>query len=76
LGSDAGKLVGCDVHPIPARGAEPLHLHHDLIFAFKARTTRLVCSPESRDVVWRDVRSMSDLPGPIQRSVARALGLV
>ena len=76
LEGDVGNLVGCDVHPIPAHGPEPLHLHHDLIFAFAARTTRLVCSPESRDVAWRDIRRMEDLPGPIQRSVARALGRI
>jgi 8-oxo-dGTP pyrophosphatase MutT (NUDIX family) len=73
LTKSAGILIGCDVHPIPARGKEPLHLHHDLIFAFRARSDRSVCSPESREVVWRSVADVADLPGPIQRSVARAL---
>jgi 8-oxo-dGTP pyrophosphatase MutT (NUDIX family) len=67
------RLVGCDVHPIPARGREPLHLHHDLIFSFQARSLRSGCSPESRAVVWRSVRECEDLPGSIRRSVTRAL---
>ena len=68
-----GRLVGVDVHPIPPKGAEPLHLHHDLIFSFQARSLRSGCSPESRAVVWRSVRECEDLPGSIRRSVTRAL---
>ena len=30
------RLVGMDVHGIPARKGEPFHLHHDLIFTFEA----------------------------------------
>jgi len=67
------QLVGCDVHPIPSRGREPLHLHHDLIFAFQAKSLRSGCSPESRAVVWRPVTKTDDLPGSIQRSIARTL---
>ena len=67
------QLVGCDVHPIPARGREPLHLHHDLIFAFQTRSLNSVCSPESRAVVWRPVTKTEDLPGSIQRSITRTL---
>lgn len=67
------RLVGCDVHPIPARGREPLHLHHDLIFAFEAKTLQSICSPESRAVVWRPLDKTDDLPGSIIRSIARAL---
>src|SRR6202050_627534 len=32
----SSRLAGMDVHAIPARKGEPFHLHHDLIFAFKA----------------------------------------
>jgi len=66
-------LVGCDVHPIPSRGREPLHLHHDLIFAFEAKSLDSVCSPESRAVVWRPVSRVDDLPGSIVRSIRRCL---
>jgi 8-oxo-dGTP pyrophosphatase MutT (NUDIX family) len=45
-------LAGIDVHGIPPKGAEPYHLHHDLIFFFRAATDRVQASEESRDVVW------------------------
>ena len=31
-----GPLAGADVHGIPAKGHEPYHLHHDLLFCFQA----------------------------------------
>lgn len=75
LDSYPGLLVGVDVHPIPARGCEPLHLHHDLIFAFQATARRFEVSEESRDVAWCPVGDYDgfDLPGSIRRSVGRAL---
>jgi 8-oxo-dGTP pyrophosphatase MutT (NUDIX family) len=45
-------LVGIDVHGIPERRGEPFHLHHDLIFAFRAGSARTSRSAESRDVRW------------------------
>ena len=45
-------LAGIDVHGIPAKGSEPYHLHHDLLFFFRATTDDLRVSTESRDVVW------------------------
>ncbi|HYO81280.1 MAG TPA: NUDIX domain-containing protein [Bryobacteraceae bacterium] len=71
-----GLLVGCDVHAIPSRSREPMHLHHDLIFAFQAHSGNSSCSPESRAVVWRNVQQTSDLPLPIKRSVDRALAML
>lgn len=43
-----------DVHPIPARGNEPLHLHWDVRFLFRAAGTSEVpvVSEESHDVKW------------------------
>jgi 8-oxo-dGTP pyrophosphatase MutT (NUDIX family) len=35
--SAAPRLVGIDVHHIPASAAEPAHVHHDLVFGFVAR---------------------------------------
>jgi len=46
------RLAGLDVHGIPGRGAEPYHLHHDLVFLFRAVTGAVRISPESRDVAW------------------------
>lgn len=67
------RLVGCDVHPIPPRAPEPLHLHHDLIFALHARSLACACSPESREVRWRPIDAMDDLPRSIRQSVMRSL---
>jgi 8-oxo-dGTP pyrophosphatase MutT (NUDIX family) len=75
LAPDPPVLAGCDVHPIPPRAPEPLHLHHDLIFAFRARSLAFTCSPESREVRWRLLSGMDDLPDSIRRSAARAAAL-
>lgn len=46
------RLVSMDVHGIPSNGREPYHLHHDLLFAFRAAGDAIQCSPESRQVAW------------------------
>jgi 8-oxo-dGTP pyrophosphatase MutT (NUDIX family) len=46
------RLVGIDVHGIPARREEPYHLHHDLLFSFRALGDDIRVSPESRAVAW------------------------
>lgn len=68
------RLAGVDVHPIPPNKREPLHLHHDLIFAFQAQNGEVVCSAESRDVVWCGLEDLDkyELPGSIRRSIKRA----
>jgi 8-oxo-dGTP pyrophosphatase MutT (NUDIX family) len=45
-------LVGLDVHGIPPKRGEPFHLHHDIVFGFRAVSDAAVCSPESRAVLW------------------------
>jgi 8-oxo-dGTP pyrophosphatase MutT (NUDIX family) len=45
-------LVGIDVHGIPEKGHEPYHLHHDLLFGFRAAKDEIRVSPESRAVAW------------------------
>jgi 8-oxo-dGTP pyrophosphatase MutT (NUDIX family) len=47
-----GWLAGADVHGIPAKGREPYHLHHDLLFWFRAETEAFTCSEESHSVAW------------------------
>lgn len=68
-------LVGVDVHPIPGNNREPMHLHHDLIFAFQARSARTECSLESRAVAWCEMSEFDryDLPDPIRKAATRAL---
>ncbi len=67
-------LVGIDVHPIPPNRREPLHLHHDLIFAFRAHTEQFQLSEESRAVAWcpLDRFDRYDLPASIRRGVLSA----
>src|SRR5215475_11081705 len=47
-----GMIAGADVHGIPAKGHEPYHLHHDLLFCFRATSEALQVSDESHAVVW------------------------
>ena len=70
LADVAPRLVGVDVHPIPPGRNEPLHLHHDLIFAFHAASVETRCSAESRAVVWcsADEFDRYKLPTPIRRA--------
>jgi 8-oxo-dGTP pyrophosphatase MutT (NUDIX family) len=69
------ELVGLDVHPIPPRRSEPLHLHHDLIFYFRAENEIFECSEESNALIWcgLDEFARYELPGSIRRSIRRAL---
>jgi len=48
----APRLAGLDVHGIPAAKGEPYHLHHDLLFHFRATAEELRVSEESRAVLW------------------------
>jgi 8-oxo-dGTP pyrophosphatase MutT (NUDIX family) len=49
----ATSIFDCDVHAIPARGAEPPHWHHDVRFLFEADPEEpLVVSEESHDLAW------------------------
>jgi 8-oxo-dGTP pyrophosphatase MutT (NUDIX family) len=45
-------LAGLDVHGIPAGKGEPYHLHHDILFCFRALSDDLQLSEESRDIAW------------------------
>ena len=45
-------LIGADVHGIPSNGREPYHLHHDLLFQFRATSDELRVSEESHAVAW------------------------
>ena len=67
-------LANMDVHGIPSNGREPYHLHHDMIFAFRATQTEIVCSPESREVVWCGPADFDGfaLPAPIREAYRRA----
>jgi 8-oxo-dGTP pyrophosphatase MutT (NUDIX family) len=73
----AAPLVGIDVHGIPPRKKEPYHLHHDLIFAFNARSDAIRVTEEAREVVWCGIKQLEryGVAQSIVRSVNRALML-
>lgn len=70
----APALVGIDVHGIPPGRREPFHLHHDLIFAFRAASEAITPTAEARRVAWCGVEDASHyhLPPNILRSAPRA----
>jgi 8-oxo-dGTP pyrophosphatase MutT (NUDIX family) len=73
----APPLVGIDVHGIPPKGSEPYHLHHDLIFAFRAAADEIRVSPESRAVAWCTPAEFDRyaLPDSIRHAYRRILQL-
>jgi 8-oxo-dGTP pyrophosphatase MutT (NUDIX family) len=78
----AGDLVplDLDVHPIPARGAEPLHLHWDVRFLLRAGHGQpLIASAESNDLRWiptAELATVTDEPSVLRLAQkAAALGL-
>jgi 8-oxo-dGTP pyrophosphatase MutT (NUDIX family) len=45
-------LAGIDVHGIPRKKAEPFHLHHDLIWCFRAAADKIATTDEAPEVIW------------------------
>lgn len=75
-GPGGTALVDLDVHEIPARGAEPAHLHFDLRYAFAADADHaLEKSDESHALRWVAVERLGELTAEqsVTRLVARAL---
>ena len=75
LASGSAPLLGVDVHAIPPKRGEPLHLHHDLLFLFRALGDDVSASPECRAVAWCPPGEFDRylLPGNIRRAYRRAL---
>jgi 8-oxo-dGTP pyrophosphatase MutT (NUDIX family) len=46
------QLAGIDVHGIPAKQNEPFHLHHDLIWCFRAEADEIAITDEAPSVMW------------------------
>lgn len=71
----APRLVGIDVHGIPARGGEPFHLHHDLAFRFRAASGRIGATRETREAAWCALGDWDryPIPKPAIRAFLRAL---
>jgi 8-oxo-dGTP pyrophosphatase MutT (NUDIX family) len=71
----AVTFIGADVHGIPAKRSEPYHLHHDLMFFFRAEEAELRVSEESRAVAWCAPADFEryDLPSNVRRAYRRAV---
>lgn len=69
------RLLGVDVHGIPPKGSEPYHLHHDLLFGFRATSDHFMVSEESRAVLWCGPAGFDryELPLNIRRAYRRFL---
>ncbi len=56
------EIFDIDVHPIPARGTEPLHDHYDIRYAMQARGDEAyTVSEESHDLDWIAVESLGSV---------------
>ena len=66
-------LAGADVHGIPAKGSEPYHLHHDLLFAFRAVSDEFRVSAESLAIAWCAPEEFDryQVPANLRRAYAR-----
>ncbi len=74
----AGKVIGADVHGIPAKvkggvEVEPYHLHHDVLVGFRATDTRLTVSEESLEVRWVAPEEFNryEVPANVRRGYER-----
>ena len=59
------EIFDLDIHPIPARGNFPDHLHYDVRFLFEAdKNEQIVVSDESHDVAWLALNQLNTLNNP------------
>lgn len=56
------SIFDIDIHTIPARKADPEHLHYDIRFLFEADENEpLVISSESKDLAWVELDKLKAL---------------
>jgi len=74
LDSTPAILAGIDVHGIPPKRVEPFHLHHDLIWCFRASTDMIEVTDEAPEVAWAGHSDWDRLgiAESIRRSIVRA----
>jgi 8-oxo-dGTP pyrophosphatase MutT (NUDIX family) len=73
LRKEPAPLVGLDVHGIPPHKGEPYHLHHDLVFHFRAESDDYRLSYESRAIAWAhpDLFEFYELPSNVRLAYQR-----
>jgi 8-oxo-dGTP pyrophosphatase MutT (NUDIX family) len=63
-----------DIHPIPARKAEPDHEHFDVRFLMRAQTTEITRNDETHDAKWTPVDALAQrMTGVDEARVIRKL---
>jgi 8-oxo-dGTP pyrophosphatase MutT (NUDIX family) len=68
-----GDILDLDVHEIPARGADPAHLHFDVRFAFRALVSdAFTVSDESHALRWVPIERFEDFTDEV--SMVRMAG--
>jgi 8-oxo-dGTP pyrophosphatase MutT (NUDIX family) len=82
-GAGAGAFPGAgvfdvDIHPIPARKAEPAHEHFDVRFLLQARSSRITRNDETHDAEWTLFADLADRMTDVdeQRVIRKLAGLV
>ena len=67
-------LAGIDVHGIPPKQDAPYHLHHDLIWCFRAASERFEVTAEAPEVLWARESDWDrlDIAVSIRNSIRRA----
>ena len=78
--AESGILVGMDVHGIPPSSRQPYHLHHDLVFGFRALSDVVRPTEEVRDARWYSIDELTkgkpQVPLSVLECAKRALLLV
>ena len=72
------EIFDLDIHPIPARGDEPEHLHYDARFLFRSTHNEdYVLSDESHELAWVPLEKIEDYSHEesISRMVRKTLAL-
>lgn len=67
----APVLAGIDVHFIPPKKVEPFHLHHDLIWCFRAARPTIGSTEEAPSVLWASQADWNRLE--VAESIRRAI---
>lgn len=65
-------LAGIDVHGIPPKRREPYHLHHDLIWCFRAASEAIEQTKEAPQVMWAGAEDLIRLQ--VTESIRRSTG--
>lgn len=63
------NIFDVDVHAIPARGADPAHLHYDLRYLIISSDSAVTISEESLGARWIALKQLAQ--SPFERSISR-----